>query len=400
MVLKDLLKKAYTKIVMLIADGIGGLPHPDFSGKTELEAAHTPNMDSLARRGVLGLTIPVLPGITPGSGPAHLALFGYDPVSIEIGRGVLEALGIGFELTSIDVAIRGNFATKDTEGKITDRRAGRIPTEQSRKLVARLSDAVKKIEDVEIILRPGKGHRFVLVLRGNGLSGKVSDTDPQKEGTLPLSPTPLTPEAQKVSRVLRRFIKIADEVLKNEEKANTILLRGIASAPKIEPFPERYSLRALSLATYPMYKGLTRLLGMDTPDAGDTFDDLIAFLHRSWNEYDFFYVHYKDTDKAGEDANFEKKVRTIEELDKKLPEILELNPDVFVLTGDHSTPALWGSHSWHPNPLVLLSRYAGADQAEKFTERTCRIGYLGAFYAKDLMAILLANAGRLKKYGA
>jgi 2,3-bisphosphoglycerate-independent phosphoglycerate mutase len=398
--LKELIKETKTKIVMLIADGIGGLPHPDFEFKTELEYARTRNLDDLAKKSVLGLMIPVEHGIAPGSGPAHLALFGYDPLRVEIGRGVLEALGIGMELTERDVAVRGNFATVNESGIVTDRRAGRIETSESRKLVERIQEVVNRIEDVEIIVKPGKEHRFVLVLRGDGLEEGVSDTDPQKEGVPPLEPKPLRKEAEKTVRILKTFIERALGVIKSEPKANAILLRGVAKVPKIEPFSERYHLRPLALATYPMYKGITRLLKMETPDPGDSFDDLVAYMREHWQEYDFFYLHYKDTDKAGEDGDFMKKVKTIEELDKRIPEILSLNPDVLVITGDHSTPALWGAHSWHPNPLLLYSKFAGADDADQFTERVCKKGYLGTFYAKDLMTILLANAGRLKKYGA
>ncbi len=398
--LKDLIKESKSKILMLVADGIGGLPHPDHGNMTELEAANTPNIDSLAKKGIVGLTVPVLHGIAPGSGPAHLALFGYDPIKIEIGRGVLEALGVGFPLTPKDIAIRGNFATKDESGRIVDRRAGRIPSEESRKLVEKIAQSIEEVQGVKIILKPGKEHRFVLILRGEDLSDEVNDTDPQKEGLPPLEPTARTPKAERTASVLKKFIETANYVLKDNRRANTVLLRGIASVPRIEPFGERYRLKPLALAYYPMYKGLTRLLGMDTPDVGNTFDDLIGYLKVHWEEYDFFYVHYKETDKAGEDGDFEKKVKTIEELDKRIPSLMSLNPDVFVLTGDHSTPALWGAHSWHPNPTLIVSKYAGSDSADRFSERICKSGYLGTIYAKDLMPILLANAGRLKKYGA
>ncbi len=401
MELKKLIEPNNSKILLLVADGLGGIPHPDYGFKTELEAAKTPNLDDLASKSVLGLTIPVEPGITPGSGPAHLSLFGYDPVKYEIGRGVLEALGIGFHMTKRDVAARGNFATIKPDRTIVDRRAGRIPTEESKKIVEKLQQHIKEIDGVEIILKPGKEHRFVLILRGDNLSDKISDTDPQHEGLKILDPVPLDKEAEFTANVIKKFVEKALEIIKDEPKANGILLRGFAKVPDLEPFPEKYRLRALSIAAYPMYKGLTRLLGFDTPDAGDTFELEIEKLKELWKDYDFVYLHYKDTDKAGEDGNFEKKVSVIEKLDSFIPELLKLNPDVFVVTGDHSTPSLIGGHSWHPNPLLIYSRKAGIFNPDtKFTERDCSRGYLGTIKSMDLMPLLLASAGRLKKFGA
>ena len=398
--IKGLLKKNNSKIVFLVADGLGGIPHPEFDFKTELEYASTPNLDNLAEKSILGLTIPVDHGITPGSGPAHLSLFGYNPVEHEIGRGALEAYGVGFIMTEKDIAARANFGTSDRDGILTDRRAGRIPTEESRKIVERIGEKVKKIEDAEIILKPGKEHRFVLILRGEGLSDKLTDTDPQKEGLKLLEPRPLSSDAEKTVRVVKEFLKRAQEVIKDEPKANTVLLRGFSRKPEIEPFEERFGLKPLALANYPMYKGLTRILGMDTPDLGDNFEDLIKYYKEHFAEYDYFYIHYKYTDKAGEDGDFLKKVRYIEELDSLIPEILSANPDVFVVTADHSTPSYWKQHSWHPNPTLIYSEYGGADDRSKFTEKECKYGYLGLIYAYHLMPVVLANAGRLKKYGA
>lgn len=399
-IVQEVLKPEGGRILFVIADGLGGVPHPQFGGMTELEAARRPNLDRLARKSVLGLAIPVVPGVSPGSGPAHLALFGYDPLVHRIGRGVLEALGIGFPLTPRDVAIRANFATVDPQGVIVDRRAGRIPTEESRKLVERLQQAIPRIGDVEVILQPGKEHRFVVIFRGEELSDAVEDTDPGKEGLPPNPPTPRTPEAQKTAEVAEAFLKQAFELLRDQEKANAVLLRGFAKTPDIEPFPKRYRLRALALATYPMYKGLARLLGMDTPDVGDRFEDAISHLKAHGKDYDFIYIHYKDTDKAGEDGDFLRKVQAIEYLDSKIPELLEIEPQVVVVTGDHCTPALLRAHSWHPSPVLLHSPWPGADDAEVFTERACRTGALGVFLMKDLMPLALANAGRTVKFGA
>ncbi len=399
-VLRNLLKEGGGKILFLVADGIGGVPHPDFGYKTELEYANTPNLDALAQKSIAGLTVPVDHGITPGSGPAHLSLFGYDPVKYNIGRGVLEALGIGFKLQENDVAIRGNFCTIDENGVVVDRRAGRIPTDESSKIVGKLAEAIKEIDGVEIIWKPGKEHRFVLVLRGEGLSDKVVETDPQKEGERPFLPKPMDDEAKRTSDILTKLIEKAKEILREEKRANFLLLRGYAKLPRLEPFPEKYGLKALSLAYYPMYKGITRLLGMDTPDVGDTFEGAIAAYKELFDQYDFVYLHYKDTDKAGEDGDFLKKVEKIEKLDKLLPEILSTRPDVIVVTGDHSTPSLLKGHSWHPNPTLLYSPHAGADDVKFYTERECKKGYLGLIPATALMPLALANALRLKKYGA
>ncbi len=401
-VLKEVLKSQGGRILLVVADGLGGVPHPDFGNQTALEAAQTPNLDRLASRSALGLTIPVARGITPGSGPAHLALFGYDPVEHEIGRGVLEAYGIGMELRPGDVAARGNFATFDAEGRVIDRRAGRISSEECKRLVDKLRAQIRHIEDVEILLEPGKEHRFVVVFRGEGLGANLPDTDPQKEGAFPIEPQGRDFKSRETARVVKAFLKKAREVLKDEPKANGILLRGFASLPKLEPFAERFQLRPLALAAYPMYRGVTRLLGMDTPLNLNTFDEEVAYLRDHGADYDFVYLHFKDPDKMGEDGNFPGKVKKIEELDAYLPELLDLGFDVVAVTGDHPTPCLLKSHSWHLNPFLLYSRngYAGIDGLETFNEKTCRQGSLGIFSSLEVMPLLLAAAGRLKKFGA
>ncbi len=401
-VLKEVLKKQGGRILLVVADGLGGIPHPEHGYQTALEAAQTPHLDALAARSALGLTIPVAPGITPGSGPAHLALFGYDPVEHEIGRGVLEAYGIGLELRPGDVAARGNFATFDEEGRVIDRRAGRITSEECRRLIEKLRAHIQRIEDVEIVLEPGKEHRFVVVFRGEGLGANLPDTDPQKEGVFPIEPQGRDFKSRETARVVRAFLKKAREVLRDEPKANGILLRGFASRPKLEPFGQRYGLKALALASYPMYRGVTRLLGMDTPLDLQTFEDELAYLQDQGNDYDFVYLHYKDPDKMGEDGNFQGKVQKIEELDRRLPEILNLGFDVVAVTGDHPTPCLLKSHSWHYNPFLLYtpSGAAGCDGLEAFHERTCRQGSLGILPSLEVMPLLLAAAGRLKKFGA
>jgi 2,3-bisphosphoglycerate-independent phosphoglycerate mutase len=386
-----------SKIVLLVADGLGGLPLEP-GGKTELETARTPNLDALARRGVLGLSIPVLPGIAPGSGPGHLGLFGYDPLKYDIGRGVLEALGIDFDLGPDDVAVRGNFVTVDEAGNITDRRAGRIGSD----IGARLCEKLDRIEipGVEVFVRPVKEYRFVVVFRAAGLGGDVNDTDPQRTGVPPLDPVPRNEASGRTAEIAKEFVRQAAEVLKDDAPANLLTLRGIAKRPAIPTCREVYGVRAAAIAVYPMYRGLARLVGMDVLDAGQTLDDQAARLEAAWNDYDFFFLHYKYTDSSGEDGNFDAKVARTEEFDAAIPRIAALKPDVLVVTGDHSTPSKLRSHSWHPVPVLLTADMCRFDGSESFGESQCLRGGLGQFEAKYLMLHALAHAGRLEKYGA
>ncbi|GAB4405725.1 MAG: 2,3-bisphosphoglycerate-independent phosphoglycerate mutase [Thermodesulfovibrionales bacterium] len=398
--IKPLIQKNDTKMLLIVLDGLGGLP---VNGRTELEAANTPNLDALARESACGLHIPVAYGITPGSGPGHLGLFGYDPIECQIGRGILEALGLGLEVKRTDVAVRCNYATiKD--GIITDRRAGRIPTEKSRRLTERLQREIGRIDDVEVIFAPGMEHRFAVLMRfpeplGTD-SAMIGETDPQKEGSAPLPPTPLSKDAERVSMVAERLINMAREILKGEEKANYILMRGFSGMPHIPTFEDAFGLNALAIATYPMYRGLARLVGMDAPAVEGGIEDEIGFLRQRYGEYDFFFLHVKKIDSYGEDGDFEGKVARIEEFDKLLPQILDLRFDVLIITGDHSTPSRMKSHSWHPVPLLLKSPYVLGGLCSSFSERECIRGELGIFPAINIMPLALANAGRLKKFGA
>ncbi|WP_425398384.1 2,3-bisphosphoglycerate-independent phosphoglycerate mutase [Aeoliella sp.] len=394
---RDLFTKNDSKIVLLVGDGLGGLPQQP-GGKTELETAATPNLDKLAKEGVLGSSIPVFPGISPGSGPGHLGLFGYDPIKYLIGRGALEATGIGFELQPGDVAIRANFCTLDAEGKISDRRAGRIPTEESTPLAIMLREV--SIPGIEVFVEPVKEHRFVIVLRGEGLEDDVDDTDPQATGVPPLTPTANTPGSEKTAEVCREFLKQAFELLKDQPKANGCTLRGIAAKPSLPSYEEVYGLKAAAIAVYPMYKGLARLVGMDIVGDAKTLDEQMQVLKESWDKYDFFFIHFKYTDSTGEDGNFEAKTKRTEELDACVPKIMELGPDVFICTGDHSTPAMLANHSWHPVPTLLWAKNCRTDPCEVFGEAECLKGGLGQFEAKYLMSLALANAGRMGKFGA
>ncbi|HAW28854.1 MAG TPA: phosphoglycerate mutase [Planctomycetaceae bacterium] len=395
--MKKLQKKNDSKIVLLVSDGLGGLPLEP-GGKTELETANTPNLDALAKKGTLGRSIPVIPGITPGSGPGHLGLFGYDPLEFNIGRGVLEALGIDFELGPDDVAIRGNFCTLDDEGKITDRRAGRIPSEVGAELCKKLDKI--EIPGVEVFVRHVKEYRLVIVLRAKGLGGDINDTDPQKTGVPPLEPVGQNEASAKTAVLCKEFLKQAGEILKDDHPANLLTMRGIAKMPEIPTFEEVYGTRAAAVAVYPMYRGLARLVSMDVKDAGQTLESQMDCLEKIWDDYDFFFVHYKYTDSTGEDGNFDAKVARTEDVDTCIPRITALNPDVLIVTGDHSTPAKMKSHSWHPVPVLLSAENARFDGCQSFGESECIQGGLGQFEAKYLMWLAMAHAGRLEKYGA
>lgn len=385
-----------SRIVFVISDGLGGIPG-DAAG-TELETAHTPHLDRLARQGATGLLVPVAPGITAGSGPGHLALFGYDPLEIEIGRGVLSALGIGFDLRPEDVAARGNFCTVDGEGIVRDRRAGRISSERGRDLARRLRDIA--LEGVEVFVEPVKEHRFLLVLRGAGLGPGVSDTDPQQTGVPPREPRGHDDASRRTARLVATFIERARETLAEAHPANMVLLRGFDRRPRLPSMQERYGLSACALAGYPMYRGIARLLGMRVVECGPDLDSEIEALRSVWNEHDFFFLHYKATDSAGEDGDFDAKVRAIEELDRCLPAILDLKPDVIAVTGDHSTPSQLRSHSWHPVPVVLAAASCRRDAVATFGETACLQGGLGQLATRHLMSLALAHAGRLRKFGA
>ncbi len=392
----DLRESNDSKIILLVADGLGGLPLEP-GGKTELETARTPNLDSCAKAGTCGSSIPVLPGITPGSGPGHLGLFGYDPLEYRIGRGILEALGINFAVGAKDVAVRGNFVTLEN-GLIKDRRAGRPTTERCIAMVEKMRQI--KVSGVEVFVEAVKEHRFVAVFRGDGLGDRVNDTDPQAVGVKPLTAEGADEPSKRTAVAVNEFITQVGRLLKDDAPTNGCTLRGFARYPKIGTMQEVYGLKAAAIAVYPMYKGLARLVGMDVLDAGETLDSQVATLKRVWGQFDFFFLHYKYTDSTGEDGNFPKKVEMIEKLDAAIPGMLELNPDVFIVTGDHSTPSKMKSHSWHPVPTLIRAKMARTDSVTEFGEEACLRGGLGQFEAKHLMLLAMAHAGRLGKYGA
>ena len=391
------------KIVLLVMDGLGGLPmEPD--GLTELETAKTPHLDALAAQGTTGLSIPIRPGIEPGSGPAHLSLFSYDPVRYEVGRGVLEALGIGFDLQPNDLAARGNFATVDENGVIIDRRAGRISTEECIRLTKKLQEATADVlPGYQIFVLPVKEHRFVLVIRGEGLGGKLTETDPLVTGKkpLPVRDESGTEEGRRTAELVNKWIEAARKVLADEPRANSLNLRGLSKDPQLPKFSEIYGLKAGAIAVYPMYRGVARLVGMEVLEfTGDRPQHEVDALEQAWNDYDFLFVHIKKTDSYGEDGNFDAKVHEIEVVDEQIPRILALGPGALIVTGDHSTPAKLRKHSWHPVPTLLWSPRAIPDAVQTFGERACAGGHFGIFHATNLMPQAMAHAGRLKRFGA
>jgi 2,3-bisphosphoglycerate-independent phosphoglycerate mutase len=393
-----LVERAGGRIVLLVLDGLGGLPGPD--GRTELEAAATPNLDRLARGAALGLHVPVAPGVTPGSGPGHLALFGYDPLRFNIGRGVLSALGVGFPLEPGDIAVRLNFATLDGAGRVSDRRAGRPDDAENRRLIAALRAGVEAPGGVGVFFESEKEHRAVLVLRGGGLDADVTDTDPQATGVPPLRVAPRSDGARRTADALNHVLDGARRVLAGEPRANAVLARGIDAYVAYPTVRERFGLRASAIARYPMYGGVARLVGMDVCEPPATDAESVKVLARRFASYDFHFVHFKAMDSRGEDGDFAAKAAAIEAVDALLPDVEALGPDVLVVTGDHSTPSQLRAHSWHPVPLLIRSPHCRSAADATFGERACAHGELGVIRGMDIMTLALAHAGRLRKYGA
>ncbi len=387
-----------SKIVLLVMDGVGGLPD-DETDKSELETARCPNLDRLAAEGICGLTYTVSPGITPGSAPGHMALFGYDPSSYDLGRGIVEALGLDVEVNPGDVVARGNFCTVDDNGRITDRRAGRVPTETTRELCAVLGEHVR-VSQAGVTFFPGKEHRFVMRFRGENLSANIGDTDPQHEGMEPLEARPLDESASDTAAMINDAVSQAASLLADKHPANMLLLRGFSQHPDFPSVSDVFHLTPACIATYPMYRGVARVVGMDILPAGESLQDQLETLRENWDSYDYFFVHYKKTDARGEDGDFGGKVQAIEEFDAALPSILELKPDVLIVTGDHSTPAALAMHSWHTIPVVLWAKYCRRDRVTEFSEPSCLQGGLGQLHAVELMPLAMANALKLNKYGA
>ena len=399
----ELTLKTKAKLALVVLDGLGDIAIKENNYLTPLEAAHTPNLDKLAKDSAQGRLIPAAPGITPGSGPGHLGLFGYDPLEFQVGRGVIEALGLGLELQPGDVCARANFASLDANGIVTDRRAGRIPTETCEKLCAMLAAKVKKIGDIQVIIKAGKEHRFVVVFRGKGLEGPLTDADPNREGFAIPTVKPRDPKnlkQKKMAKLIADFYKLALPIIANEKPANGFLMRGIAHQPEIPLFADRYQLKPACLAVYPMYKGLAQLVGMTKIEGPMTISEQFKRYLAEYNNYDFFFIHFKYTDKYGEDGNFAAKKKAVEDFDAALPILMEKMPDVLAITGDHSTPCPMKGHSWHPQPVMIHSATSGSDKLDRFTETGANSGSLGIFPAKFLIRLMQANAKMFDKYGA
>ncbi|RZM78719.1 2,3-bisphosphoglycerate-independent phosphoglycerate mutase [Leptolyngbya iicbica] len=388
------------RIVYLVLDGLGGIPHPDHH-LTELQAANTPNLDALAKESSCGLLEIVGPGITPGSGPGHLTLFGYDPLKYRIGRGVLSALGIDFELQPGDVAARANFASFSDKGMVSDRRAGRIGTDLNERLVQKICDRVSLDFDGTFFFETVSEHRAVLVLRGDDLSGAVQDTDPQSTDRPPNLPKATAEEGEKTAVLIQSFLRQVSDVLADEHPANGVLLRGFERFEPLPSLQERFALNGVCIADYPMYRGVSRLVGMDVmPRPGGLAERFDTLADIYGDDHDFYFIHVKKTDSLGEDADFDRKVAKLEQVDQLLPKITDLNPDVLVVTADHSTPATIGRHSWHPVPVMLKAKHARVDRVDRFDDYACAEGMLGRRPGTHLMGLALANAGRMQKYGA
>jgi 2,3-bisphosphoglycerate-independent phosphoglycerate mutase len=394
--IRRLSQPADTKVILCVMDGLGGIHGP--RGRTELEEAHTLHLDRMAEHGSLGRTLPVGHGITPGSGPGHVALFGYDPIEYEIGRGALETTGIGFDLGPDDVAARGNLCDLDAEGRITDRRAGRLPTEETAKICDQLRQIT--LPGIEVFVEPVQDQRFVLILRGAGLTAAIAETDPQREGVPPIEATATSPEGERSAALAREWIARAGEMLAGRERANGLLLRGWSKRPDVPAFPELWKVRAAAVTVYPMYRGVAKLCGMDSIEGAHSFAEQVDLVKKHWDDYDFFFLHYKYTDSAGEDGDFRRKVDAISQFDAELPGLLNLKPNVMVVTGDHSTPATMAVHSWHPVPLLVWGDNVRRDDRHQFSETQCVGGEIGMIPAKEVMPIAFAHAGRLVKFGA
>ncbi len=395
--IQELVNRNNTKIIMLVADGLGGLYHPDY-GKTELEYADIPEIDNLASKSDCGLTLPVLPGITPGSGPGHLSLFGYDPIKYTIGRGVLEAIGISLNLNASDIAARGNLCTINSQsGLITDRRAGRIDSKEAKSIIQQLDGLTYK--NIKIEVHHVKEHRFVLLLKSNNLGDSIIGTDPEIEGVIPNKTQAKTDDSILTAECIEYFTEQTKNILGKRDTANMALLRGFSKIPQYPNMSNIYKMKCAAIAAYPMYRGLAKLVGMSVLETGNSFESQIETLYKNYNDFDFFFIHYKPADTAGEDGNFKQKVKSLEYLSSVINNIHELNPDTFILAGDHSTPSTMASHSWHPVPFLINSKYTSSITTQRFTENQCRNGTLGNIHATNLMLLALAHSDRLNKFG-
>jgi len=386
---------------LLVLDGVGDLRTAE-QPETALDAASLPNLDALACRSALGRVVPVATGVTPGSGPGHLSLFGYDPTTpaADIGRGVLEALGLGLKVEPGEVAVRCNFATADSEGNLTDRRAGRIPSSECQRLCEKIRQNLGDTVDLSVRIQAGEEHRFVLILSGDGLSHEIADTDPQETGVPPLAPRPQTPAAEPSTARIASLIATMERAIADESQANRVLLRGFSVLPDLPSLTDLHKIRCGAFAGYPLYRGVAACCGMQVVPCGKDFSEILTTVEEQWDRFDLFFLHVKQTDKAGEDGDLAKKIQVLEHVDAELPRLLQLQPTVVAITGDHSTPAPMAAHSWHPVPLLVHGPHCFVDSCQEYSETAALTGHLGTMPSRELMGLMLANAGRLAKYGA
>jgi len=386
------------RIVLLVMDGLGDC---DNAGKgTALQQARTANLDALAGGSALGLITPIATGVTPGSGPAHLGLFGYDPLIYQVGRGVLSALGVEFPLERRDVAARLNFCTIDSAGNVTDRRAGRISDDENHRLLEKIRQKLSPPDGVEVFFQTVAEHRALMVLRGDDLDERIGQTDPQATGVQPLSPARPPHDTSKTAKMVERIIWGVRQILSDEPKANMILARGFAKYPDWPSFSQRYKLNPAAVAGYPMYRGVARLVGIPVAAQPTAAADVCAAAAKACKDYTFVFAHFKYPDKTGEDGDLPGKVKCIEEMDAAMPVLLAAEPDVLIITGDHSTPPSLKAHSWHPVPVLMKAPYLRGGDGGRFDEVACRSGQIGTITAKELLPLGMAHAGKLEKFGA
>jgi 2,3-bisphosphoglycerate-independent phosphoglycerate mutase len=346
------------------------------------------------------LIVPVATGVTPGSGPGHLSLFGYDPLVYQVGRGVLSALGVEFPLESRDVAARLNFCTIDEAGNIADRRAGRIPDSENRRILAKLKAKLSPPRGVEVFLVTEAEHRAVLVLRGDGLDDNIGDTDPQQTGVPPLLAARGPHADSRTADAVDELLHQAESILADEPKANMLLARGFAKHPDWPKFADRYKLRPAAAAGYPMYRGVARLIGIPIFAQPTAAAEVCQKAAEAMGDHTFVFAHFKYTDKTGEDGDLAGKIKRIEEMDAALPALLKASPDVLIITGDHTTPPSIKAHSWHPVPVLMKAPFLRGGDGRHFDEVTCRSGQIGTIPAKELLPLAMAHAGKLEKFGA
>ncbi len=405
------------RILLIIFDGLGDRPVKELGSKTPLEAAPKANLDWFANNGMNGLLDPIGPGIRPGSDTSHLALFGYDPLEVYTGRGPFEAAGVGIELQRGDVAFRCNFASVDENRVLTDRRAGRIK-DGTDKLAESLDGM--KLGRVKVLFRAGTEHRAVLVLRGKGLSPKVTDTDPHEEGQKIPESKPLEPKAKATAKALNAFTRRAYDILsehpvnkarvaKGEAPANMVVARGAGIAPDLPPISEKLGVKAAGIAGVALIKGMFRAVGMDVLEVkgatGGLDTDMVAKAEaalKALETYDLVVVNVKAADLCGHDGRSADKIKVIERIDQMMGHFkANLPPDViFAFTADHSTPVAVMDHSGDPVPVTIYGDGIRVDEVPHFDERSAAHGSLGRIRGRDLMPILLNQANRTEKFGA